>query len=73
VLAIASQDGKVYAFDPANGTPKWDYPYPTDPKAEIFASMVSDKDMLYVMPFNNRLIALDGRTGTPKWVYQTAN
>src|SRR3972149_68237 len=56
VLAIASQDGKVYAFDPANGTPKWDYPYPTDPKAEIFASMVSDKDMLYVMPFNNRLI-----------------
>ena len=69
VLAVGAQDGRVYGLDPTTGQQRW--VYAADPSGPVFASLADDGSTLYVMPFNQRLVALEGKTGTPKWSYKT--
>jgi outer membrane protein assembly factor BamB len=70
-LAIATAtDGKVRAFDLANGQPRWTTPY--DARAPFFAAPAVAGDTVYVGDLRGVVHALGLADGKPKWTLDLA-
>ncbi|MGA8893104.1 MAG: PQQ-binding-like beta-propeller repeat protein [Anaeromyxobacteraceae bacterium] len=66
LVIVAGLDGRVFAFDAAQGTLRWKYLY----KEEFGATPVVVGDTVYLATLEGTVLALDAATGAWKWHFR---